>query len=108
MPISFAQAALGAVVEVPTLEGKADLKIPPGSQHGQLFRLAGLGLPDIRGHKRGDELVQILIEVPHRLNKKQKELLTEYAASEDKSVLPESKSFLDRFMDYIAGGEHAD
>lgn len=103
MPISFTQAALGSVVEVPTIEGRADLKITPGSQHGQLFRLAKLGLPDLRSGRRGDELVQILIEVPRKLNKKQEELLREYAIAEDKSVLPESKGFLDKLMEYLRG-----
>jgi len=104
MPISFTQAALGAVVEVPTLTGKAELKITHGTQHGQLFRLTGLGLPDIRGRKRGDELVQVLVEVPKRLNKKQEQLLREFATTEDKSVMPESKGFLEKLMDYLGGG----
>ena len=108
MPISFTQAALGAVVEVPTLEGKAELKIRRGSQHGQIFRLKGLGLPDVRGRGRGDELVQILIEVPRKLNKKQEELLRDYASTEDKSVLPESKGFLDKLMEYWSGSGDAE
>jgi molecular chaperone DnaJ len=105
MPVSFTQAALGAVVEVPTLTGKAEVKIPPGTQHGQLIRLAGQGLPDIRGRGRGDELVQVLIEVPRKVNKKQESLLREYAATEDKSVLPESKGFLEKLMEYLSGKE---
>lgn len=103
MPISFTQAALGAKVEVPTLAGKADLKIPPGAQHGQLFRLRGLGLPDLRSGRAGDELVEILVEIPTKLNKEQEGLLREFAKSEDRAVMPESKGFFDRFKEYVAG-----
>ncbi len=103
MPISFTQASLGANVEVPTLTGKAALKIPPGTQHGQLFRLAGLGLPDMRIRRRGDELVQVLIETPKKLSKEQETLLRRFAETEDKSVLPESKGFFDKLMEYVSG-----
>jgi molecular chaperone DnaJ len=103
MPIGFTQAALGAKVEVPTLTGRADLKIPRGTQHGQMFRLRGLGLPDARTGARGDEIVIVMVEVPKKLNKEQEKLLREFAVTEDKSVLPESKGFLDKLMDYFAG-----
>ena len=103
MPISFTQAALGAQVEVPTLTGKAELKIPPGAQHGQLFRLAGLGLPDLRTRRTGDELVQVLVEIPKKLDKDQETLLRQFAATEDESVLPESKGFFEKLMDYLGG-----
>lgn len=103
MPISFTQAALGASVEAPTLTGKAEVKIPPGTQHGQLFRLAGLGLPDLRSGRPGDELVQVLVEMPKKLNKKQEELLREFAKTEDRSVIPETKGFFDKVVNYISG-----
>ncbi len=103
MPISFTQAALGATVEAPTLEGKAELKIPPGTQHGQVFRLSGMGMPDLRTRRRGHELVQVLIEIPRKLNKNQKTLLREFANTEDKSVLPESTGFFDKLVNYISG-----
>ena len=101
VPISFTQAALGATVEVPTLTGKAELKIPAGTQHGQLLRLRGMGLPSARSGRHGDEIVQILIEIPTRLNKEQEALLREFARSEDRSVMPESKGFFDKLMDYL-------
>lgn len=104
MPISFTQAALGAKVEVPALSGSAELTIPRGTQHGQIFRLSGLGLPDLRSGRRGDELVQVLVEIPKRLNKRQEELLRDFAGTEDRSVLPESKGFFEKFKDYVAGG----
>ncbi len=103
MPISFTQAALGAVVEAPTLTGKAELKIPSGTQNGQVFRISGVGIPDLRNQRRGDELVQVMIEIPKRLNKAQESLLREFAKTEDKSVMPESRGFFDRLMDYLAG-----
>ena len=103
LPISFTQAALGAAVEVPTLAGKADVKIPRGTQHGQLFRLGGLGLPDLRSGRKGDEIVQVMIEIPKRLNKGQEALLRQFADTEDKSVMPESKGFFEKVMDYVSG-----
>jgi len=102
MPLSFTQAALGASVEVPTLTGKAALKIPKGTQHGQLFRLRSKGLPDLRSGQRGDEIVQVLVEIPRKLNKKQERLLREFAETEDKSVLPESKGFFEQVMEYLS------
>ena len=102
MPISFTQASLGASVDVPTLTGKAELKIPKGTQHGQIFRLAGLGLPDLRTKRSGDELVQVLVEIPKKLNKRQSELLREFAETEDKTVLPDSKGFFESLADYFS------
>jgi molecular chaperone DnaJ len=103
LPISFTQAALGTVVEVPTLTGKAEVKVPRGTQHGQLFRLSGLGLPDLRSGRKGDEIVQVMIEIPNRLNKDQEALLRQFAETEDKSVMPESKGFFDKLVEYVSG-----
>lgn len=102
MPISFTQAALGAKVEVPTLTGKAEVKIPAGTQHGQLIRLSGIGLPDLRSSRKGDQLVEVLVEIPKKLNKNQEALLRDFAKTEDRTVLPESRGFLDRVMEYIS------
>jgi molecular chaperone DnaJ len=102
MPIAFSQAALGADVEVPTLTGLTPLKIPRGSQHGQVFRLAGMGLPDIRSGSAGDELVQILVEIPKKLSAQQEDLLREFAKTENKTVLPESGSFFERLKEYFS------
>jgi len=98
-PISFTQAALGATVEVPTLKGTENLDIPGGTQHGEVFKLRGKGLPDVRSHRAGDELVQVLIEVPKRLTEKQRQLLHEYAATEDGATMPQRRSFLDKLKD---------
>ena len=81
--MSFTQAALGAKVEVPTLKGTEELDIPAGTQHGEVFKLKGKGLPDVRSHRTGDELVQVLVEIPKKLTEKQKQLLREFAATED-------------------------
>ncbi len=103
VPISFAQAALGAKIEVPSLGGRVELTVPAGTQHGQVFRLTGKGMPHVGTGRRGDELIQVWIEVPRKLNKRQAELLREYAASEDQSVLPESKGFFDKVTEFFSG-----
>ena len=96
MPITFTQAALGTTIDVPSLEGLRSLKIPPGTQHGSVFRIKGKGLPNIQTGRRGDELVQVTIETPARLNAKQKELLKEFAGTENKNISPQSKSFFEK------------
>lgn len=98
--ISFTQAALGAEIKVPTLEGKAKLKIPPGTQVNTVFRLKNLGITDINGYGKGDQFVKIEIEVPKKLGKKQKELLKKYA-EESKEEVKTSKGFFERFKEKI-------
>lgn len=80
VPISFVQAALGAEIDVPTLEGKVKMKIASGTQSGKVFRLKGKGVKDVHGYHRGDELVRLFVEVPTHLTARQKELLKEFAA----------------------------
>jgi molecular chaperone DnaJ len=103
LPVGYAQAALGADVEVPTLFGKSNLRVPPGTQHGQVLRLKQLGLPDIRGGSQGDLLIQVVIEVPKKLTAQQEKLLRDYADTEEKHVLPARKNFFEKLKDYIAG-----
>ena len=103
VPISFTQAALGASIEVPTLKGREQLDIPAGTQHGEVFKLKAKGLPDLRSYKNGDEIVQILIEVPRKLSDRQKQLLREFATDEDGNTLPQRKSFLDKLKDVFTG-----
>lgn len=109
MPISFTQAALGATIEAPTLGGSTPIKIEPGTQHGAVYHLAGKGLPSPRRGRNGELIVVVLIEIPKKLTKPQQELLRKFAASEDKSVLPESKGFFERVKEYLTGdgGESA-
>ena len=104
-PISFTQAALGAKVEVPSLNGRVAVTIPRGTQNGQVLRLAHQGLPDLRTGRRGDELVQVVVETPRKLSSRQAQLLREFAETEDRSVLPESKGFLDKLVEYFSGQE---
>lgn len=82
--ISFATAALGGEIEVPTIEGKAKLKIPAGTQPGTIFRMRGKGIPYLHGSGKGDQNVEIQVEVPEKLSKKQKELLKEFEKSSKK------------------------
>lgn len=103
LPISFTQAALGGQVEVPTLAGRAPLRIPAGTQHGTVFKLSGKGLPNINTGRSGDEIVQVLVEIPKRLTRKQEELLRQLAATEDNTALPESRGFFERMKDYLMG-----
>lgn len=84
VPIPFAIAALGGEIEVPTLDGKAKLKIPAGTQNNTIFRMEGKGIPYLHDHGRGDENVEVVIEVPEKLSKKQKELLKEFEQANKK------------------------
>lgn len=79
--ISFSQAALGADIEVPTIDGKVKLKIPEGTQPDSTFRLRGKGIPSLRGSGRGDQFVTVSVKVPKNLTGSQKELLRQFAAS---------------------------
>lgn len=85
IPISFVQASLGATVAVPTLNGEEKVKIPRGTQNGDTFRLKGKGIPHLRGYGRGDQIIETAIKIPTNLNKKQEELLREFAKSSDES-----------------------
>jgi len=105
MPVSFTQAALGATVQVPTLDGEHALKVKRGAQHGDVHRIADVGLPNLRTTRRGDLLVQLVIEIPRKLTDRQEELLREFAETEDKSVLPESHGVWDRIKSYLGMDE---
>ncbi|MBX3178625.1 MAG: molecular chaperone DnaJ [Candidatus Hydrogenedentes bacterium] len=88
IPVTFSQAALGASVRVPTLEGEAELKIPAGAQTGAQLRLRGLGMPDLRGYRQGDQIVRIVVETPQKLSKKQRDLLREFDEQSDSRTYP--------------------
>jgi len=96
IPISFVQAALGATIEVPTLTAPAEIKVPPGTQAGMVFRLKGKGVRNVQGYGLGDLLVRVKIEIPERLNAAQRGKLEEFAKLCDESVHPMSKSFLEK------------
>lgn len=99
VPISFAQAALGAEIDVPTLEGKRKLRVPEGTQSGKIFRLRGMGLPTLRSSGRGDQLVRIFVEVPTKLTGRQRELLEQFAEESDTEVSPVTRGFLEKLKE---------
>jgi len=103
VPTGFSQAALGATLEVPSLDGRQEITIQPGTQHGTVLQVKGQGVPNLHSGRRGSLLVQVLIEIPKKLNKQQEKLLRDFAKTEDKTVLPESKKFLEKLKDYFAG-----
>ncbi len=103
VPVAFAQAALGANVEVPTLDGPATFEIPAGSQHGTLFRIREKGLPNLRTRQRGDLVVVLQLVVPQRLSDSQKKLLQEYAKTEKLDIAPEKPSIWDKIKDQFRG-----
>jgi molecular chaperone DnaJ len=105
VPITFAQAALGTTLEVPTLEGRGELEIPAGTQSGAVFKLGGKGMPDPRRRGLGDLLVQVIIEVPKKLSKEEQALLRELAELEHKHVAPERKSFFAKLKEYFTADE---
>jgi molecular chaperone DnaJ len=101
VPISFAEAALGAKIDVPTLEGKEFLEIARGTQSGDLYRLRGRGVPEIEGRGRGDVLVQVVVEIPKKLTRQQQDMIKEYAATEQKGVLPQREAFLEKLAGHM-------
>ncbi|HEY6009844.1 MAG TPA: molecular chaperone DnaJ [Nitrospirota bacterium] len=96
VPISFAQAALGTEIDVPTLSGNAKLKVPAGTQPGHVFRLKGKGFPYLRGQGTGDQLCRVIVEVPSKLTPKQKDLLKEFDCLSKEDCTPITKSFFDK------------
>ena len=102
VPITFSQAALGGRIEVPTLAGPEEVQIAPGTQNGQTIALRRRGLPSPRTGRLGDQYVQVFIEVPRRLTKRQRELLEEYAGTEEANVSEQRKSFFDKLKEYFA------
>ncbi len=100
LPISFAQAALGDEVKVPTLEGDVTMKVPAGTQSHSLFRLKAKGIPYLDGYGRGDEIVRLIVKTPKSLSQKQKKLLHEFA-EDNKESLKIEKGFFDKVRDAL-------
>ena len=96
IPIKFTLATLGGTIEVPTLFGKASLKIPAGTQSGTTFRLRDKGMPSLRGGRQGDQLVRVHVEVPQSLTSEQRKLLEEFARIGGDADEPTSKSFFEK------------
>ncbi len=105
MPISFAAAALGGEIEIPTLDGKATIKIPAETQSGKQFRLRGKGIKGIRSSTHGDLHCHVIVETPVNLTDKQKELLREFESINDKDSdrhNPRAKSWMDKVKNFFA------
>jgi molecular chaperone DnaJ len=100
--ITFPQAVLGAEIEVPTLDGTAHLKIPPGTHPGKAFPLKGKGIPKLGGHGKGDEIIVVNIEIPRQITPRQRELLEEFAQIDGEKI---SKTFKDKLKDIFSGVE---
>ena len=99
LSLSFSQAALGANIEVPLLDSKTQvISIPAGTQPGQNYRVPGAGIPNLRGHGRGDHIIQLMVETPKKLNKRQKELFHELAEIDGKPAKDTLKGFFQKLM----------
>jgi molecular chaperone DnaJ len=96
VPISFTQAALGAKIDVPTLDGKVKMTIPTGTQSGKVFRLKGKGVPHLHSQQRGDQHVRVIVETPTDLSSKQRDLLEKFAELSGEESHPQSKGFFDK------------
>ncbi len=96
VPVAFTLAALSGEIAVPTLEGKANLKVPAGTQSGQMFKLRGKGIVNVNGRERGDLLVRLIVEVPTRLTAEQRQKLEDFANACGEENTPMRKSFFER------------
>jgi molecular chaperone DnaJ len=107
VPVTVSQAALGAEIQVPSLDGALNTPLPRGTQSGEVMRIPGKGMPDVHGGRRGDLLVQVIVETPKKLTKRQEELLREFAELENKNVSPARKSFLEKLKTFFASEEES-
>jgi molecular chaperone DnaJ len=102
VPVSFPQAALGAEIEVPTIDGSEKLKIPSGTPSGRLFHMKGKGIQKLGGHHKGDQTVRVYVDVPKNLTQRQRELLEEFAKISGDEV---SKTFKEKIKNLFTGAE---
>lgn len=102
MPVSFVIAALGGEINVPTLEGKASIKVPAGTQNGTVFKLRGKGMPHLRGSGQGQLLVRAVVEVPTKLTAGQRRKLEDFAESCGDQNAPMTRSFLERAKEFFS------
>jgi molecular chaperone DnaJ len=96
VPVSFPQAALGAMIEVPTLQGEVKMRLPAGTQPGHQLRLRGKGVPRYGGYGAGDQIVTIQLEVPERLSVEQRELIERLGSSMNEDVYPQRRTFMEK------------
>ena len=104
VPVSMVTAAIGGEFEVPTIDGgKTKVKVPEGTQSGRRFRLAGKGMPVLRARQCGDMYVQVVVETPQKLTKKQRDLLAEFDRLSSTETQPESSGFLGKVKEFLDG-----
>jgi molecular chaperone DnaJ len=106
MPVSFATAALGGEIEIPTLDGVARIKVPPETQTGKVFRLRGKGIKGVRSIGHGDLLCHVVIETPVNLTDEQKQLLRQFEEISQGNAArhnPRAKGWMDRVKEFFAG-----
>ena len=104
VPVSMVAASLGGEFEVPTIDGeRTKVKVPEGTQSGRRFRLTGKGMPVLRSRQSGDMYVQVLVETPQKLTKKQRELLSEFERLSSSETQPESSGFLGKVKEFLDG-----
>ena len=101
VPIPFTAAVLGGVVEVPTITGKAKMRVPAGTQSGTVLRLKGKGVPSLRGGARGDLHIRVVVETPVALSKEQLETLTKFSDSLTDKNQPRQKSYAERARQFM-------
>ena len=105
MPVSFATAALGSEIDIPTLDGQAKIRIPAETQSGKIFRLRGKGIKGVRSHSHGDLMCHVVVETPVHLTERQKELLREFetiSLKDSDRHSPRAKSWMDKVKDFFA------
>jgi molecular chaperone DnaJ len=103
LDINVAQAVLGDEIRVPTLNGEVDLRIPPGTQPGKIFRLRDRGIPHLRGSGKGDQLVTVSVQIPNRLTADQRELFEKLAQTMDPDIKIQDQSFFDKLREVFGG-----
>jgi molecular chaperone DnaJ len=103
VPVSFADAALGARIEIPTLTGKARVSIPAGTQSGEVLRLRKQGLPSLEGGPPGNLLVHVVVETPRKLTPRLRELLEEMKEAESEASQPHTTGFFEKIKQYLKG-----
>jgi molecular chaperone DnaJ len=102
LPLTFAQAALGDEIEIPTLDGKGILRVPAGTQPGTVLRVRGKGIPKRLTGGRGDQLVEVQVEIPSHLNERQKELIVQLSKELGESVQPQRRTFVEKLKDLFS------
>ena len=103
LPVSFVQAIVGDKIRVPTLVGEAELKIPPGTQPGTLFRLRGMGIKDLRGYHKGDQIVRVQVEIPTRVSREQRDLIDRFAQLSNEKTYPMYQRFMEKLKKSLGG-----